>query len=545
MDEQSRTSAGLFAADRTWILLLIALVLPLRVWLLCDTVVTARDSMTFIHYAHELDNGPWSAVIAKEHQHPGFPVAVWLVSRPMLAFRGETAETMQFAAQLVSLMASLVLAVVMFRLGTRLWSRSVGFWGAILFQFFPGSGHHLSDGISEGLFLLCIASALWLFVRGAQCRRIVDFALGGACAGLAYLTRPEGLLVIAAFGIFWVAYLVYARPRWPLRSWTGALTAAVAMCVLVGSVYVATTGQLSIKPSFTIDVSLEPFQDEVSPVLFASVWASNFVASSDLRVQLGQTLRALILELGQGFHYLGCIPLIWAGLFCARRLAARAEFWLLPIHFAIHSAALIYLGMKASYVSERHVLPLVMVGSYACVIGIFHIAELFAGLWTRFRQTEASPTAIASLGVVLSASFLTLCLTKTLQPLHGNRVGNREAGRWLAQNVHSGDVIEDEHQWSKFYSGLFFRDGDDSDLPPDPKAKRYTVVTRWVAHGGVGVAADTRNEIEKNAGHLAYQWPTKGPSDKARVVVYELPRDAETPRVEGSIQGQPVSRPRE
>ena len=117
--------------------------------------------------------------------------------------------------------------------------------------------------------------------------------------------------------------------------------------------------------------------------------------------------------------------------------------------------------------------------------------------------------------------LMLLSATKTPQPLHANRVGNREAGRWLA-HVHAGDVIVDEHSWSKFYSGLFFRDVEDKDLPPDPEAKRYTVVTRHGSHfGGVGDVADLRNETEKHAGRLVYRWPTKASSDKARVVVYE------------------------
>jgi 4-amino-4-deoxy-L-arabinose transferase-like glycosyltransferase len=545
MDGQSRSSAGLFAADRTWLLLLVVCILPLRIWLLCNTEVTARDSITFIRFAHELDTTPWRAVLMKEQQHPGYPVAVWLFSKPLQAVWGTTAGTMQLAAQLVSLIASLLLAVVMFRLGVRLWNQSIGFLGALLFQFLPGCGHHLSDGISEGLFLLCVASALWLFVRGAQTRRILDFVLGGACAGLAYLIRPEGLIVIAAFGIFWIAYLVYARPRWPWRSWTCALTAAVAMCVLVGSVYVAAIGKLSVKPNVAIEISLERFPDEASPILFASVWASNFVASGDLRVQLGQTLRALVLELCQGFHYVGCVSLLWGVLFCGRRLAARSEFWLLPIYLAIHTAALVYLGVKASYVSERHVMPLVMLGSYICAIGIAHFAELVVGLWARCRRTEASPVAIGCLVALLSTSLLATYLTKTVLPLHGNRVGNREAGRWLAGHVRAGDVIVDEHQWSKFYSGLFFRDVEESKLPPDPDAKRYTVVTRWIAHGGGGDVADIRNEAEKHAGRLAFQWPTNASSDKARVVVYETPRDPVTGRSGEPVEGQTVSRPRE
>ena len=241
MDGQSRSSAGLlgadglfaglFAADRTWILLLLALVLPLRVWLLCNTTVTARDSITFIHYAHKLDTEPWIDVLKSEHQHPGFPVAVWLVGKPLQAFWGKTAETMQLAAQLVSLaVASLLLAlVVMFRLAARLRDRSAGLCGALLFQFFPGSGHHLSDGISEGLFLLCFATSLWLFVRGAQCRRIVDFALGGAGVGFAYLTRPEGLARDRGFRrLLGRLHLFALQPQLDLAFLVRALTAAVA-----------------------------------------------------------------------------------------------------------------------------------------------------------------------------------------------------------------------------------------------------------------------------------------------------------------------------
>ena len=188
-------------------------------------------------------------------------------------------------------------------------------------------------------------------------------------------------------------------------------------------------------------------------------------------------------------------------------------------------------------------MPLVMLGVFACAIGILQMAELAVGLWARWRQAEPSPVAIARLGVLLMLPLFALSMVKTLQPLHGNRVGNREAGRWLAQHVHAGDVIDDEHRWSEFYSGLFFRDVDESKLPPDPDAKRYTVVTRWIAHGGGGEVAETRNEIEKRAGKLVYQWPANAPVDKARVVVYATSRDPATVR-EGSIDGQPVSLPR-
>lgn len=66
---------------------------------------------------------------------------------------------MQFAGQLTSTLAALLLLYPMYQLGRLLFDRRVGFGAALLFQYLPISSHHLSDGISEALFLLLVASA--------------------------------------------------------------------------------------------------------------------------------------------------------------------------------------------------------------------------------------------------------------------------------------------------------------------------------------------------------------------------------------------------
>ena len=81
-----------------WLLVaaLFALILPLRVWLLCNTEVTARDSIGYIRYALQFehvdaDGRPvtYQAVLRNNHQHPGYPLLVLLMSQP---FRAQMAE---------------------------------------------------------------------------------------------------------------------------------------------------------------------------------------------------------------------------------------------------------------------------------------------------------------------------------------------------------------------------------------------------------------------------------------------------------------------
>src|SRR5206468_1113398 len=106
----------------------------------------------------------------------------------------------------------------MFYLGKRFFNARVGFWAALIFQCLPVTGHLLSDGLSESLFLLLTAITLWLTARALDGNSAGRFALCGVFCGLTYLTRPEGLLLLACALL--VLALMQLRPAWR-RSWRG------------------------------------------------------------------------------------------------------------------------------------------------------------------------------------------------------------------------------------------------------------------------------------------------------------------------------------
>src|SRR3954453_17387383 len=113
-DVMAETPGG-WRTDWLLLSLLVALVLPLRCWLLYNTEVTARDSIGYIRYALAFERKPWHDVWKENDQHPGYPLAVWAVSGPVRAVTGRTdAPTMQLCAQLVSAAASLLLLIPMY-----------------------------------------------------------------------------------------------------------------------------------------------------------------------------------------------------------------------------------------------------------------------------------------------------------------------------------------------------------------------------------------------------------------------------------------------
>src|SRR5437868_4275151 len=76
---------------------------------------------------------------------------------------------------------------------------------AALFQCLPVSARVMSDALSEATFLLFIATALSLAVRALRGQSAARFAWCGFFSGLAYLTRPEGALLVVATGLVLLA----------------------------------------------------------------------------------------------------------------------------------------------------------------------------------------------------------------------------------------------------------------------------------------------------------------------------------------------------
>lgn len=72
--------------DWRCILLLVLLTLAMRVWQVCHTEVIARDTLTYIRMAWQLEHGPVREVLRDSPHHPGYPGTImamsWLV-RPL------------------------------------------------------------------------------------------------------------------------------------------------------------------------------------------------------------------------------------------------------------------------------------------------------------------------------------------------------------------------------------------------------------------------------------------------------------------------------
>lgn len=516
---------------RDLLLLLVLLVAAgsVRAWLMTHTEVAARDSIGYIRYSWQLKNRPWDEVARTSEAHPGYPLVILAVSEALRPFSGASeCVLMQFSAQLANSLAGTLLVIPMFLLGRELFGRTVGFGAALLFQVFPASGRILSDGLSEGVFLLCAATALWAAGRALRRRSPFDFGLTGLFGSLAYLTRPEGALIVAATGMVLLGaqFVSVWRQSWPRWLACGAALGLTAACV--ASPFVLTTQRLTTKPTAHILLEDATFSSDGEPeaqapsppALLAStfaVWWEHREGSTMGRARWA--LVALLVELMKGNYYVAWLAGL-VGLWGFRdRLRHHAGTWVLLLIGLTLTLVLWRMAVVVGYLSNRHTLLILLCDIYWVAAGLLVAGRGLAWLADRLGRVCVRPIVVGSglLGLLVLAA-----LPKTLEPLHANRSGFRDVGLWLAQHAAPTDSVIDPYYWSHYYSGRVFTEGVPLQTPPGHQPMRYVVLERaGLEHVRLTLLPEA--ERLKDQGQLVYHWQGRRARRSAEVYVYAVP----------------------
>lgn len=539
-NENSEQPRGKLWQHVFYLTVLILLAGAIRFWLVGHTEVAARDSIGYIRYALQLEAKPWNEVILKSEQHPGYPAALLAVSWPVRHWLGGTTpRSMQLSAQLATIIAAILLVFPLYFLGCELYSPKIAFWGAALFQCLPATARVTADGLSEGVYFLFAVTALWLAARALRSRSLTTFVLCGLAGGLAYLTRPEGALVVVATGISLLGLQAIPSLR---RSWSQVVASGCCLglaALVAGSPYFLVTGKFTnkptpkallpggeiplIKPNGEVGQRFETMNSELDigtppntlkvGMIAGPLWA--IYAPPTLKDRKSWALKAVGSEVIQAYEYILGIALLLGIWLFRRAMLVAPGAWVLTILCLLQIVVLWRLAMVMAYVSERHVLMLVL-------CGIFTIAAALDWLGTKLAATPINFMHVGWMAAVPLA-VLTFCwLPTTLKPLHANRAGHKAAGQWLATHTNPGDDLVDPFCWAHYYAGRVFHEDETPPAnPPGFKKTRYAVLDQPDKEHPRLPTMPLANEIA-TSGKLVYSWPENKPLDKAKVFVYAV-----------------------
>ncbi|MFO0937288.1 MAG: glycosyltransferase family 39 protein [Gemmataceae bacterium] len=540
--------------DRLALVVLLVLAIAIHGLLFARTTVNARDGLSFTRLALQLekpsriksDSLPQPTIVDVlkfAEQPPGYPLATLIVSKivrvanPITAEPGnfydaQLGERMLFSGQLANCIASVLLVVPLFLLGRLLGGRFVGFVGAALFQVLPVVAHVTSDTLSEGCYMLGLCTAIWLGCRGLRRQGIGNFLAAGGVAGVTYLVRPEGVLVILSLSA--VAAWQGISRKWTMNQALGCLAALFVGFALTAAPYMAIIGGFTNKPSGKAAINssvglprggplgkfdnsnmkANPVNDGVvqSPALFAR-WIDMSTTSTMGRILF--SVSAVTQETMKTTFYAPLVLAAFGAFALRKRFRCDPAITFVGTFLTFNIGLLLVFAAKIGYVSERHTVPLALVICPLAAAGIVPLIHILARYTFSFLNARRDRWIVA----------LALCAAATVlavRPLHETRTGFRYAGKYLAGVFQDGDVIVDPFSWAEFYAGPAV-----TRLIPETDTAKvlYTVLD-----GPMDKSQHVRlpkMDLARNiakSGAPVYHWPEDQPIENAKVIVYKTTR---------------------
>lgn len=410
-----------------------------------------NDGPRFVAAAQDLARGEWTAFLAQP-QHPLYPIAI--AAGHALGLGWED------AGALVSVLGGCA-AIGMLALFFRDAFGCLPAWlGAGLLAAHTRLVEYSSDVQSDGLYIGFFGAGTWLLwcAWSRASRRAA--AAAGLVAGLAYLTRPEGLGLVLVMLV--LAGLSWLRGEWSARralGIAGAFGATAALCVApyVIAVRVA-TGETAVsrKKSLVEMAGGAAAPRATAPPPVATPFASGarldpgadgraVDAAASPAERAFAAARMLARTAKSAFRY-GLLALLGVGLLAARgRPTRRAVF--VAVIAGLYAGVLYALTLQSGYVSRRHALPPLLplfgyVGLGACAMGAALASR------TAWRAPAASLIATGIAAIVVGGE-----LASQRAPRRHEERAARAAAEWLRAHAAPGLLATDRSRLG-YYAGM-------------------------------------------------------------------------------------------
>jgi Dolichyl-phosphate-mannose-protein mannosyltransferase len=449
------------------ILLLCAGSILLLGWVVKHTEPSTNVGLRHIAQAEEIERGGWREGFLQGIDHPLHPLGIAAVHR---VFDGEGPASWQRAALLFSFGAAVFLVIPIYFLALELFGENAAWLAAALVIINPSTGFVVVNVSSETSFLVWWSFGLWASVRFLREGRILWLPLAVGFAALAYLTRPEGMLLPVALALTLLVLPLQTSTRinWP--RWWRAMMCVIGGLLLFFGPYIAIKGSLGTKPGIARVLGLAP---QSAPL---ALERERPLPADQTRLETYRLATIRMLKAHRGALTVPLVPFALLGVVLAVRMRERARAWLFLGTILMASAvALVRLYATGGYLTARHALIpgviLTLAAAYALVWLTSKVS--IPGRWLRMPSERIRPGPAIWAGLI--AILVVIPYLRTLGPLRaGPFSAYHTAGDWLARNTGAAEEVLDLTDWSLFFSrrsGYTFADV--YTAPFDPK-------TRWI-----------------------------------------------------------------
>lgn len=485
-------------------------------WLSRHTAIFFDDGLRYIGQAQGLARGSLADGLLHAVDHPAYPAAIAMAHRAM---GGESPQAWQSAAQAASVVLGVLLVIPLYLVALELFGARAAWLGVVLTYAVPLTGHVLADVLSEGTFLLFWTWGLYAALRFLREGRFLWLPLMIAGGALAYLSRPEGMLLPAAMvaTLAVVPLLRSTRMNWP-RWWTAVGFLVIGPALIVGP-YIAMKGGIGTKPAVQRLLGTAP---RSAP---DAVERSRPLDPDQSVVRTYAEAAKSVFEAVRDAVTLPLLPLAVLGVIGTIRRSGRERarsFVFLGIIVGVSVLALVRLHATGGYCSPRHTMVLATLLLPAAAAAMVRIlTELpISGRWLGLPAGEriaAGPV----LWIVMLGGFLAWTSAQTLLPINFTKEGYKQAGQWVAEHVPPNDRVVDVTGLSLYFGskdGYTFANLDHAERDPELR----WIVVRDNHLKGPWTYCRQLKELVKGLEPVA-KFPVDPRPGQSRVYVFEKP----------------------
>jgi len=442
-DADSAVSARI---DRRIALALFLAAFAVRVAAALQVRVIAQDGVRFLAMARQFGTGEFAEGL-REVYHPLYPASIALL-RPLTG-------GYETAALAVSVIASSLGLLFLWGFLRPLFGRRAAVAACASYAFLSPFVRFGADTLSEGLFLSLLLLGLYAGARGFREKKPLFEALAGAAAAAAYLTRPEGMGLLLAFGLFFAVLLAAGFEG------RGRARIALSGLLVLGGFLIAAAPYLVHLRVETgrWDLSRKKSVSSLADSLEEKIEGGREIHHPSSRVMsIPEASATLTLDVLGNFFYipaaLALLGLAWPW----PRGERRPWRWELLVLLAAGAwaAACLALLRANGYVSHRHSIAIALFllghsgrGAVLLAEGAGLALERIPGWRPRASGRRVSA---AFLGFLVAFAFVAGC-PANFRPFRADKVFEIEIARDVAGLVESGTAVAGDLPRVSYYAG--------------------------------------------------------------------------------------------
>ena len=425
--------------------LLMAVTAGLLSWGLRHTEASFADGLRYIRQAEQIDRGDWQNGLVGSIDHPLHPLGI-VAAHGLVG--GEGPVSWQQAAVALAFGCIVLLVIPLYLLTRDAFGDETAWLGCLLVMANPLFGSILANVLSESSFLLFWTWGLWAAIRFLREGRFFWLPLTISFGVLAYLSRPEGLLLPMAMVLTLGILPLHRATRinWP--RWGAAVAFLLLGSLVLAGPYMALKGGVGTKPAIARVLGLAPSShpqalERERPLPPDTDHASNLLPGDG--------------KDGQSHAWGGVDATRSPGSAGAGRDAARpcaARTWLFFGVVLLASAiGLVRLHATGGYCTVRHGLVPGIILTLAAAHGLAWLMARISipGEWLGAAEQRLRPGP-AVWAVLLAVLIVAPRLHGSGQLIPGPFHVYRDAGAWLAQNARGDERALDLTDWSLYFS---------------------------------------------------------------------------------------------